>query len=75
MKLPIQKQALIRIRQSASPVQTKQIGVQASAKGPCYFHHNCPADGYIDTLTKQQCSRGGGYSWMNPRSGCENLRK
>lgn len=75
MKLPVQTQPLVRSHQPVPPVQTAPGSVQPSAKGACYFHHNCPDDGYIDTITKRQCANGGGYSWMNPRGGCENLRK
>ncbi len=49
--------------------------VPAAYKGACYFHHNCPEDGYIDTVTKRRCADGGGYSWLNKAGGCENLRK
>lgn len=74
MKLPAQKQHLKHIGQVVFPASTGPMAVQASAPGECYFHHNCPEDGLIGEYTKRQCQRGGGYSWMNPRGGCENLR-
>lgn len=74
MKLPIQMQARVHTGQWCSSTQMTRTAIQASAKGECYFHHNCPDDGLIGTYTKRQCQHGGGYSWMNPRGGCENFR-
>ena len=69
----------MRLPKLAAPVgivsaQTAQGRIEPSASGPCYFHHTCPADGYIGTMTKRQCRNyPGAHSWRNPRGGCENF--
>jgi hypothetical protein len=73
MKLPIQTLPIQRDISYATV--TRERVIPAAYKGPCYFHHNCPTDGlYQGSYTKRQCKDGGGYSWMNKRGGCENLR-
>jgi hypothetical protein len=71
MRPPIQASPVNRVAEQSRP---QSGGITPSATGPCYFHHSCPADGYINTTTKRRCRQGGGYSWLNPRGGCENLR-
>ncbi|MGA3340466.1 MAG: hypothetical protein ABSD11_07530 [Methylocella sp.] len=54
---------------------------EASAKEKtfCYFHHNCPEDGKLPkkgppkNYTKRQCANGGGLSWGDDPTSCENL--
>ncbi|WP_246792289.1 hypothetical protein [Burkholderia perseverans] len=54
---------------------------QAAEKTFCYFHHNCPADGKLPKnqtpgqYTKQQCKNGGGKSWGDGPTSCENVNK
>lgn len=51
----------------------------AAQKSFCYFHHNCPADGKLpkgrppEQYTKQQCKNGGGKSWGDGPTSCENV--
>jgi len=53
----------------------------ATTKTFCYFHHNCPADGTLpkgrppQQYTKQQCKNGGGKSWGDGPTSCENVNK
>jgi len=56
---------------------------EASAKDKsfCYFHHNCPDDGKLpkkgppEQYTKDQCKHGGGKSWGDGPTTCENVNK
>lgn len=81
MKLPIQAAPINR---QVSPIQmlvgqageTGGVNIEPSGiPGHCYIHHNCPDDGDRGEMTKRQCQDRGGYSWMNFRGGCENLRR
>ena len=53
----------------------------AADKTYCYFHHNCPEDGKLPKkgppglYTKRQCTNGGGKSWGDGPTSCENVNK
>jgi hypothetical protein len=73
MDLSRQSKPIIRDG-NGMPAGVEKTVVPSNYKGPCYFHHSCPADGYIGTMTKRQCRNyQGAHSWKNQAGGCENF--
>lgn len=65
--------------------EKKQFVIKSGVKagGACYFHHQCPEDGYFADLSKRQCRNKGkagnkprAHSWKPDRNslqGCESF--